>query len=230
VAKRRPRRESAGRLRDLVAERDALRFSATGFCDWPADSLNKQVREPGAEHRAVRPPLPQHRHPHLVSAPRESVTTGEIISWLEGTGISRRNNLGEASVLRAYRAKVLVTSLRSWTRKQPLIRLALGAIHLLPQGEKRVPTTMPVCRPSPLEGEGARRANEGLVTLAGWPGLRPAMTVEGAGRPLHREREGPLPDRPRPAAAVERRSPSSRSLAMAPCPACRGFRGSGIRF
>ena len=46
----------------------------------------------------------------------------------------------------------------------PLIRLALRAIHLLPQGEKDPDCELPALSPSPLAGEGARRADEGVGT------------------------------------------------------------------
>ena len=43
----------------------------------------------------------------------------------------------------------------------PLIRLAPGASHLLPRGEKGNDCGLSVLSPSPLVGEGARRADEG---------------------------------------------------------------------
>ena len=49
----------------------------------------------------------------------------------------------------------------------PLIRLALRAIHLLPQGEKESRDYFQVqCPPSPLLEEGARRADEGAFSAS----------------------------------------------------------------
>jgi hypothetical protein len=111
VAQEGPRTESAGRLRELVAERDALRFSAMGIVG-TSQRLHQPLKavSPWRGTQAMRPwPIPPSS-----PAPRQYARLvdddGDSIHPVRGPWISGRNKLGEARILRGFPAKLLVTS------------------------------------------------------------------------------------------------------------------------
>jgi hypothetical protein len=88
---------------------------------------------------------------------RQSVTTGEIVTRLRRTGISRRNKAGEACVPSGLRAKLLVTPVSRARRFSasgaPPTVAFLRSVRAIPAGSLGQPLE-PVPRPRPSVEEG----------------------------------------------------------------------------
>ena len=94
--------------------------------------------------------------PHLVSAYGQSVTTEVSLPQPRVTSISRRNKRGEARRRGRLRG---ISAVAGWVRKAPSSGLRQPSP---PWGEGRH-TNIAARWPSPLGGEGARRADEGAL-------------------------------------------------------------------
>ena len=100
----------------LRTKREALEFQTlprTPRWEMSAPAVSavgmREPRKCGEEPRAVRPPPLPPSSPAPRQYARELMTTGEIITQLRSTGISRTNKPGVARILRALRGQFLVT-------------------------------------------------------------------------------------------------------------------------